>query len=300
MKNCLIVLGMHRSGTSAFTGILDLLGVNLGTKMLEAQSDNPKGFFENKYVVLANDCILESFNSSWDDTLPLPPNWPDRFEDSQLIEDARSFLRTDIAEDQLSGLKDPRLCRLLPFWLPLLAAENISPHFALIIRSPLEIADSLHRRNGFSIEKSLVLWMQYMLEAERSTRDLPRGFVKFESILSEPRGSIENVFKSAGLEQPNFSDVNSEELDQFLDHNMRHHDVSDDNLDARCHKIIADYYRLLCKIAEGEPRAADIEALDELGDRFQTNQRLFYNDDVALTLERAKEEDTPADRKSVV
>ena len=55
MKNCLVVLGMHRSGTSAFTGILEILGLNLGTKMLETQEDNPKGFFENKYVVLAND-----------------------------------------------------------------------------------------------------------------------------------------------------------------------------------------------------------------------------------------------------
>ena len=68
MKKCLVVLGMHRSGTSAFAGILDLLGVNLGTRMLETQPDNPTGFFENKYVVLANDCILETLNSSWYDT----------------------------------------------------------------------------------------------------------------------------------------------------------------------------------------------------------------------------------------
>ena len=72
---------------------------------------------------------------------------------------------------------------------------------------------------------SLVLWMQYMLEAERNTRDLPRGFVKFESILSAPQESIEGLFQHVGLEKPNFSAVQPEELDQFLDHNMRHHDV---------------------------------------------------------------------------
>ena len=72
MKKCLVVLGMHRSGTSAFAGVLELLGVNLGSKMLETQPDNPTGFFENKYVVLATDCILETLNSSWDDTYPLP------------------------------------------------------------------------------------------------------------------------------------------------------------------------------------------------------------------------------------
>ncbi|MCB1689186.1 MAG: glycosyltransferase [Halioglobus sp.] len=294
MKNCLLVLGMHRSGTSAFTGILNLLGVNLGTKMLETQSDNPKGFFENKYVVLANDCILESFDSSWDDPLPLPGHWPAKFKDSQLLEDVRTFLRTDIPEGELSAVKDPRLCRLLPFWLPLLEAEKISPRVALVVRSPLEIADSLARRNGFSMEKSLVLWMQYMLEAERSTRHLPRCFVKFESVLGEPQETIEHVFDTVGLEKPDFSEIDPERLEQFVDPDMRHHKVPDADLDARCHKTISDFYRLLCKIAEGETAADDFEAFDNLGEQFRINQDLFYNSDVALTLEKAKEDSSPA------
>ena len=293
MKNCLIVLGMHRSGTSAFTGVLNLLGVNLGTQMLETQSDNPKGFFEHKYVVLANDCILETFNSSWDDPLPLPENWIARFKDSQLREDARYFLRTDISENTLSAVKDPRLCKLLPFWLPLLEAEEITPSVALVIRSPLEIADSLARRNGFSIEKSMVLWMQYMLEAERSTRHIPRCFVKFESVLGEPQKTVEHVFETVGLDAPDFSKLDREQLDQFVDHDMRHHRVSDADHDKRCPKIVADFYQLLCNICEGEASADAFDAFDKLGDQFQADQELFYNQDVILTLERAKEEDAP-------
>ncbi|MCB1706647.1 MAG: glycosyltransferase [Halioglobus sp.] len=293
MKNCLIVLGMHRSGTSAFTGILNLLGVNLGKQMLETQSDNPKGFFEHKYVVLANDCILETFNSSWDDPLPLPQNWPQRFEGSQLREDARQFLRTDIAENTLSAVKDPRLCKLLPFWLPLLEAEHITPSAALVIRSPLEIADSLARRNGFSVEKSMILWMQYMLEAERSTRHLPRCFVKFESVLSDPQQTIGHVFDTVGLDAPDFSKVDREQLDQFVDHDMRHHHVSDAEHDERCPRIAAEFYRLLCRICDGEESADDVTAFDDFGKQFQADQKLFYNPDVILTLERAKEEDAP-------
>jgi GT2 family glycosyltransferase len=293
MKNCLFVLGMHRSGTSAFTGVLNLLGVNLGTKMLETQSDNPKGFFENKYVVLANDCILESFNSSWDDPLPLPDNWPTRFEGSQLLDDVRTFLSTDIPENKLSAIKDPRLCRLLPFWLPLLDAGNITPRVALVIRSPLEIADSLAHRNGFSVDKSLVLWMQYMLEAEQNTRHLPRCLVTFESVLGDPRATIERVFETVGLEQPDFAGVEQEKLDQFIDQNMRHHELSDVDLDARCHKTIADYYRLLCEVSQRDATPEDYEAFDALGKQFLANQKLFYNRDVALSLERAKEESAP-------
>ena len=295
MKKCLIVLGMHRSGTSAFTGILDLLGVNLGTKMLETQPDNPTGFFENKYVVLANDCILETLNSSWDDTYPLPHDWLGRFEGSQLQVDIRSFLRTDIVDDQLYALKDPRLCRLLPLWLPLLSAEDVFPHFSIIIRNPLEIAESLSLRNGFSTEKSLVLWMQYMLDAERHTRHLPRGFIKFESLLNDPQKSVETAFRNTGLELPNPSNLTAQDLSHFLDGNLRHHNISDGEFNARCPNIVADYYRLLCEISEHEMATPeDIRRLDELSHQFDTFQALFYNADVLKKSSVAEQKSSPA------
>ena len=295
MKKCLIVLGMHRSGTSAFTGILDLLGVNLGTKMLETQPDNPTGFFENKYVVLANDCVLETLNSAWDDTYPLPQDWLGRFEGSQLQVDIRSFLRTDIVDDQLYALKDPRLCRLLPLWLPLLSAEDVFPHFSIIIRNPLEIAESLSLRNGFSTEKSLVLWMQYMLDAERHTRHLPRGFIKFESLLNDPQKSVETAFRNTGLELPNPSNLTGQNLSHFLDGNLRHHNISDGEFNARCPNIVADYYRLLCEISEHEMATPeDIRRLDELSHQFDTFQALFYNADVLKKSSVAEQKSSPA------
>lgn len=295
MKKCLVVLGMHRSGTSAFTGILDLLGINLGSKLLETQPDNPKGFFENKYVVLANDCILDTLQTSWDDTFALTPDWLQQFEHSALPHDIRTFLRDDISDNELSALKDPRLCRLLPLWLPLFAAENVEPHFALVIRNPLEIADSLQRRNGFSTEKSIILWMRHMLEAERHTRDLPRCFVKFDSLLANPEDTIQKAFSSASLEVPTFSDAHSQELTQFLDSNMRHHQVSDRELDARCFALVTDYYRLLCQLSEKEaPSPADLTMLDDLAQRFEDSQALFYNTDISKAIQLQEERRAPA------
>ncbi|MFT4517926.1 MAG: GT2 family glycosyltransferase [Halioglobus sp.] len=294
MKNCLIVLGMHRSGTSAFTGILDILGVNLGSKMLETQADNPKGFFENKFVVLANDCILDTLQMSWDDTFPLPSNWTETFNDTQLVKDIQTFLREDMVEGQLCALKDPRLSRLLPLWLPLFAAEDVSPHIALVIRHPLEIAQSLHSRNGFSTEKSLLLWMQHMLDAERNTRHLPRGFVKFESLLQAPEETVEKVFLSTGLQLLPSSDKSSDELAQFLDGNLRHHTFSEQELDSQCFKTVADYYRLLCQIAkQGEARPQDLQAIDALRAQFETSQALFYNRDILEIKQQLEERCAP-------
>ncbi|MCP4842475.1 MAG: hypothetical protein GY887_12150, partial [Halieaceae bacterium] len=263
MKNCLVVLGMHRSGTSAFTGILDILGLNLGTVMLETQSDNPKGFFENKYVVQANDCILDTLNSSWDDTLPLPARWMEQFEGSQLQLDIREFLRDELANDQLSALKDPRLSRLLPFWMPLLDAENVAPHFALVVRNPLEIANSLAERNGFSAEKSLVLWMQYMLDAERNTRGHPRGFLSYDSLLRDPQQCVGRVFDSIDLELPSLTEESRDKLSDFLDQNMRIRRVPDAALARHCPPVLRDCYRLLCRIADaGATNARGVQQLD--------------------------------------
>jgi len=83
---------MHRSGTSALTGLLDQLGIDLGDRLLETQADNAKGFFENKFVVQTNDAILEALGSSWDDTFPLPRDWLTYFSDSRMAQDILQFL----------------------------------------------------------------------------------------------------------------------------------------------------------------------------------------------------------------
>ncbi|MEM9256111.1 MAG: glycosyltransferase [Pseudomonadota bacterium] len=294
MKNCLLVLGMHRSGTSAFTGILDLLGVNLGAQILETQTDNPKGFFENKSVVQNNDCILETLNSSWDDTLPLPPDWPELFIGSAVEMDVRQVLRTDVLEEQLSALKDPRLCRLLPLWLPQFAAEQITPHFALLIRNPLEIAESLRERNGFSTEKSLLLWLQYMLDAELHSRPYRRAFLRFEDLLSEPLVAVNRALTAVGLQPPKMTADQQSRLDQFLDRDLRHHALTANDVEARCPELISRTYRALCNIAAaGESSADDLATLDTLRESLLTQTSLFYNRDLLGRLDEHDLQQTP-------
>jgi hypothetical protein len=67
MKNCTFILGMHRSGTSALGGTLNLMGFDFGSDLMQANEDNPKGYFENNLVYELNRKILREKNSSWDD-----------------------------------------------------------------------------------------------------------------------------------------------------------------------------------------------------------------------------------------
>ena len=75
-KKAIIILGMHRSGTSAVTRICNLLGADLGSKLLKAiKGNNDKGFFEHRDVVDVNDKILYEMDSSWLCPFPLENNW---------------------------------------------------------------------------------------------------------------------------------------------------------------------------------------------------------------------------------
>ena len=63
----IVVLGMHRSGTSALCGLLNLAGVYFGREgeFIQTKDENPKGFWERKDVRRLNDEILHSLGSDW-------------------------------------------------------------------------------------------------------------------------------------------------------------------------------------------------------------------------------------------
>jgi hypothetical protein len=54
-----IVLGMHRSGTSIIGGLMNKMGLNAGGPLIRPWHDNEKGFFERVDVVVQNDAIMQ-------------------------------------------------------------------------------------------------------------------------------------------------------------------------------------------------------------------------------------------------
>src|SRR2546430_7862103 len=70
-----LVMGMHRSGTSAVTRVLNLLGLRLPRDLLSPAKSNELGFWEGREVVALNDNILLGLNRDWADPKPLPTAW---------------------------------------------------------------------------------------------------------------------------------------------------------------------------------------------------------------------------------
>ena len=127
-KTALIVVGMHRSGTSATTGALQCLGVQLGRKLYGGHAHiNAKGYFEHSDIADTNDEALLALGSAWDDVLVKEDNWWRRDCLAKYTNRIRRYIRQDFAQSQLWAVKDPRVCRLLPWWLEFLAAERSFP-----------------------------------------------------------------------------------------------------------------------------------------------------------------------------
>jgi hypothetical protein len=177
----LIVLGMHRSGTSLLSGLLvQSLGMNLPGEEITAKAypeQNAKGFFEVRDVVRQNDEWLINANMSWDDLGPIagnatdhsvraigPLGWPGL--------SAVHQLNNIVNVPWL--LKDPRLCITLRKWLPYLDGQ--SPPVLFTYRNPIDVAKSLSARKShpLSLERGLELWILYNREAIRNTANLCR------------------------------------------------------------------------------------------------------------------------------
>ena len=227
-RQALVIVGMHRSGTSATTGAMQCVGVQLGEKLYAGHSGiNAKGYFEHSDIADANDAALLSIGSSWDDILPKEDGWWQKQELQPFAAKMKQYIRRDFSQSLLWALKDPRVSRMLPWWMEIFNDEGISPHFVFVVRSPDEVYRSLEKRDGFSREKSFMLWLLHYLEAEKESRGHPRAFVLFENFLEDPTGELLKIERQLGVSFPVPVADAKECLDSFLSKDLRNHKGSD-------------------------------------------------------------------------
>ena len=222
-NTAVVVLGMHRSGTSALAGMLSTLGVPFGKSLLAPSTDNPKGFWEHEEIVDLNDRILAALGSSWDDVRPLPKFWWTDQRVTPFRTQIVRVLRRDFASVRLWGIKDPRICRLVPLWCDILDELGCRACFVLIHRHPLEVAQSLRRRDGFDAIKSGLLWLEHNLLAEKWTRGRSRYFTSYDQILGQPEAISVKISKMIGqsVEVPDQHRMDA--VRDFLAPGLRHH-----------------------------------------------------------------------------
>jgi hypothetical protein len=192
-RQAVIVLGMHRSGTSAFAGALGCAGLQLPTKALPAQSDNPRGFHEPARLVALNNRALGLANTRWYGIEAIDPACFEGTAADAMVVALGDALLLEYPGQEALVLKDPRLCRLMPLWRRVLARCGMAARIVVPLRDPFEVAGSLNARQGFPLEFGLALWLRHVLDAEHATRGERRLFVSYRQLLDDPRRTVEAI-----------------------------------------------------------------------------------------------------------
>lgn len=212
-RTALIVLGMHRSGTSSVAGALTLAGAAAPQNLMPPAEDNPRGFWESSAVADFNDRMLTRENSNWHDWRVVSTRALE--EDTGLRAAAVDLLHQEFGDAPVIALKDPRICRLFPFWRRALIEAEYAPVVISPFRAPSEVAASLVSRNTMGRSHALRLWMRHILDAERASRGLPRRFVMWPDFLSDWRRDFAEISRMCPTPL-NLDAHASTEIDAFL------------------------------------------------------------------------------------
>jgi hypothetical protein len=213
------IIGMHRSGTSALGGALEPLGLTVGKTAMppNAEEGNPKGYYENFAIMELHDKFLQSFKSIWWDPQPVRSK---RFSGSAARHFREELIPLLVAEFGQARplIKDPRMCRLMPLWLPVIEEYFPLAQFILPIRHPVEVAHSIRKRDGLALDVCLKLWVVHVLEGEKNTRKLNRLFTTYDQLMQFPVETVGNLAKSLGLPADAIAAVSNQ-----IDPSLRHH-----------------------------------------------------------------------------
>lgn len=278
-QHTIVILGMHRSGTSALTRVMNYLGVDLGPSLLSESEDNETGFWEHTEIVQLNEWLLQISGSCWEDVCLLPAEWWRSEAIVPIMQAMIEIIKKDFSTSPLWGIKDPRMCRMLPLWHSIFAETLSTPIYLIMVRDPREIASSLAKRNNFSVAKSYFLWLIYMLEAERWTRGYKRVFISYQHLLNDWRQVINKVQVISQIELADRNLEIEQKIDDFLDPGLRHHittgsiDQSDLGVESKLASMVCELHRVLismCEDRKGDAGETFSEVFDEISAKKRT------------------------------
>ena len=173
----IVILGMHRSGTSATTRALGLLGASMGPL------PNMGKFWENQPMRQVNEALLEVFGGGWECPPELGDDWVESPEARRLLPQARDTLTAEFGDAPVMVWKDPRTCITLPFWRRVFDEE---PVVVFIHRHPVEVAGSLLTRNHLARGHAFAVWERFNADALLNSVGLPTVVIEYEPLVEDP------------------------------------------------------------------------------------------------------------------
>lgn len=246
-RTAIIVAGMHRSGTSATTRIINLLGAELARDLIPAGIGNERGHWESRAVQALNNRLLATLGSDLYSPVNFPADWFASIEARPWIDRIGELLADEYAASTVFVLKDPRIALFLPLWSEALRQSAIMPRFVLPFRHPGAVATSLAVReraldsgNALPHAQGVAVWLRYVLAAEKFTRGEFRTFVAFDAVLADWRTEFTRMGQQLGLVWSHWERA-AGEIDEFLAPGPHDHAADDSvpEISAICRDLYA-------------------------------------------------------------
>ena len=258
-QQLVVVLGMHRSGTSAIARGLQTMGVALGDRLQpSAKGINDKGYWEDIDFVALNAEMLEISGRSWHSLDPIQTIDVDNLCDRGYLSRATDRLHSKIHGSECFGLKDPRTAVLLPFWERVFVNGDFNVRYVFAIRNPLSVVNSLTRRDGFDPEKSFFLWAEHMVSGLANIGSRPFILLDYDRLISDPEGQLSRLANWLG------SPLDPEKLavyrSDFLDEKLRHSKFSSADVEGNeaASPLVREIYSVLMNASN------DLVSVEEL------------------------------------
>jgi hypothetical protein len=224
-KRLLLVVGIGRSGTSLFTGILSRLGFRVPQPEVRADDTNPRGFSEPRWVVDFHTRLLRERRVTLYDSRP--DAWlrtAEAASDQAVFKELKSWLAVQLVGAENIVIKDPRVGWFLPLWSRCAAELGVETSFATLLRYPPEVLESARRWYGTwqNDASRAAAWLNHTLQTEQATREAPRAFVRYEALLEDWPRELSRVGEALGL--PGLVGIDPQahpEVDALVDPGLR-------------------------------------------------------------------------------
>jgi len=249
-KQLYVVLGMHRSGTSAITRSLAVLGIQLGERLLPpVAGDNDKGFWEDIDLHSLDIEMMNFLGTEWSHVAMITPADVSRLQQHGFFLRAVELIRRKVNESTRFGFKDPRAAKLMPFWREVFAHCDFELTYVFAMRNPLSVARSLGKRDGMASEQSYWAWFGHVITGLVHSAGNTGVMVDYDRLMHAPESELARLSQALNLE------IDESALqaykEDFLDENLRHTVYSADDLlvDQSCPPLVHEVYATLLEVA---------------------------------------------------
>ncbi len=244
---------------------------------MPAAPDNPRGYWESTVLMALNNDILAAGGSGWTDWRRFDLGRIDAAQANGLRERAKAALVAEFGSASVPIVKDPRMCRLMRFWQPVFQELGWSARVVLSVRSPLEVAWSLRRRDNLGVGAARLLWLRHVLDAEAETRGMERTVIDWSRFLRDWPESLRLVSDRLDLRLDRWDSRGLAEVEEFLSPDLRRFTASAAELkaDPTVAALVCEVYDAILELTDDPERAETLRRIDALRARFEDAVGIF-------------------------